>query len=234
MANGGLDPDRVARVAAKLAVGESDPENRLCVASAAVVAVSGAGVVLISGGRSLGSVCSSDPLTEAVEDLQYTLGEGPCVDACRTKAPVLVPDLNAMDAMRWPTFREQATAAGARAAFGFPVMVGSACVGALDLYRDRSGALSDEQHADAVVVAHLVGRAVLGWQSAAPEGAVAWQLEQVPSHRSVVHQATGMVSVQADVSLADALMLIRAHAFAEARRVSAVADDIVERHLRLG
>jgi hypothetical protein len=234
MANGGLDPERVARVAAQLAVGERDPENRLCAASAAVVAVTGAGVVLISGGRSLGSVCSSDPLTEAVEDLQYMLGEGPCLEAFRTKAPVLVPDLSTMDVTRWPTFREQATAAGARAAFGFPMLVGAACVGALDLYCDRSGALSGEQYADAVVVAHLVGRAVLGWQSAAPKGALAWQLEQVPAHRSVVHQATGMVSVQASVALPDALMLMRAHAFAEGRSVATVADDIVARRLRLG
>jgi hypothetical protein len=233
MTNGELNPDRVARVAARLAVGERDPENRLCVASAAVVDVTGAGVVLVSGGRTLGSVCSSDPFTEAVEDLQYLLGEGPCVDACATKAPVLVPDLSAMDATRWPTFRDQAAAAGTQAAFGFPVLVGSVCVGALDLYNDRPGALTDEQHADAVVVAHLVGRAVLGWQSAAPQDGVAWQLEQVPAHRAVVHQATGMVSVQAGVSLADALMLIRAHAFAEGRRVSAIAGDIIDRRLRL-
>jgi hypothetical protein len=42
-----------------------------------------------------------------------------------------------------------------------------------------------------------------------------------------------MVSVQAAVSLADALLLIRAHAFAEGRPVSVVADDVVARRLRL-
>jgi GAF domain len=233
MANQDLDPDRVARVAARLADGERDPERRLCSATAAVVSVTGAGVVLISGGTSLGNVCVSDDMTARVEDLQYMLGEGPCVDAFRTRAPVLVPDLADAAVERWPTFREGAAAVGARAAFGFPVMVGSACIGALDLYQDRSGVLSDEQLADAVVVAHLVGRAVLGWQASAPKDGLAWQLEQVPAYRAAVHQATGMVSVQAGVSVADALLLVRAHAFAAARPISAIADDIVAGRLRL-
>jgi hypothetical protein len=233
MVDEALDPARIARIAARLAVGEEDPERRLCNVSAAVIAVAGAGVVLFSGGSSLGSVCASDDMIERIEDLQYTLGEGPCVDACRTKAPVLAPDLAGAEPARWPTFRPGAAAAGARAAFGFPLMVGSVCVGALDLYQDRSGALSDEQLADAVVVAHLVGRAVMGWQSAAPEGVVPWQLEQVPAHRAVVHQATGMVSVQAGVSLADALLLLRAFAFSAARPIHTIADDIVAGRLRL-
>jgi hypothetical protein len=228
-----MDPERVARVAGRLADAERDPEQRLCGASAAVTGVSGAGIVLMSRGQTLGNVCASDAFTEAIEDLQFAMTEGPCVDACRTKAPVLVPDLTDVPVMRWQGFREGASAAGARAAFGFPLLVGSVCIGALDLYQRRAGDLSDEQYADAVVVAHLVGRALLGWQSAAPTGALAWQLEQVPAHRAVVHQATGMVSVQARVPLDNALMLIRAHAFAEGRRIDAVASDIVGRVLRL-
>ena len=234
MADQVLDPDRVARVAGLLADAERDPEHRLCAASAAILLVSGAAVVLMEGGRASGSVCVSNALTEAVEDAQYTLGEGPAVDAFRTKAPVLAPDLTDAEPAAWPGFREAATAAGARAAFGFPLMVGPVCIGALDLYQDRSGALSDDQMANAAVVAHLVGRAVMGWQSSATPGAIAWQLEQVPAHRAVVHQATGMISVQASASIGDALMLLRAYAFAEARPISGVAEAIVDGSLRLG
>jgi hypothetical protein len=226
-----LDPERVSRVVAALAVGERDPQRSLCAASAEVVGVSGAGIVLVSAGRMLGTVCVSDTVVEAVEELQYTLGEGPCVDAWRTGTPVLEPDLAAPGSVGWPSFREGAVKAGMRAAFGFPLLVGESCIGALNLFCDSSGPLRDEQYLDALVVARVASRTVLGWQSIAGSNSLAWQLEQVPAHRAVVHQASGMVSVQARVPVDDALVLLRAHAFAAGRTIGSVASDVVNREL---
>jgi hypothetical protein len=226
MAEQGLDLKRTARVKAEFDAGH-DPALSLCQASASVVRVAGAGVVLVSGGRSLGNVCASNPMTEAVEEVQYTLGEGPCMEAFSSKVPVLAPDLASPELTRWSAFREGALGAGVRAAFGFPMLVGPVCIGALDLYNDRAGELTTEQYADAVTVAQEVARRVLGWQSVAQPGTLAWQLEQVPSHRAVVHQASGMVSVQAAVSVGDGLDLLRAHAFAEGRLLGDVATDVV-------
>jgi hypothetical protein len=228
-----LDPVRVARVTGALAAGEPDPARSLCVASAAVLGVAGAGVVLMSRGHALGSVCVSDARTEAVEDMQYALGEGPCVDAFRSLSPVLVPDLARVDDVRWTAFRVGALEAGMHAAFGFPLLVGSICIGALDLYHDKVGELTDEQIADAEVVAYIATRTVLGWQAVAEKNSLAWQLEDVPLHRAVVHQAAGMVSVQASVSVDDALTLIRAYAFSEGNALGMVATDVVEGRLRL-
>jgi hypothetical protein len=49
--------------------------------------------------------------------------------------------------------------------------------------------------------------------------------------RAEVHQATGMISVQATPGLADSLVLLRAHADAAERPILAVARDVVTRHL---
>jgi hypothetical protein len=166
-------------------------------------------------------------VAETVEEIQYTLGEGPCVDAFGTRQPVLVPDLGAEEIVRWPGFREGALAAGIRAVFGFPILIGPVCIGAVNLYHDRSGPLTDEQLADATVVAHVAGRTVLDWQSVAGEGSLARQLEHLPTNRAVVHQATGMISVQAAVTIDDAVALLRAYAFATNRPVSDVASDVV-------
>jgi hypothetical protein len=228
----GMDPERIARVVAALAVGEADPQQSLCAAAAELVGVDGAGLVLVSGGRTLGNVCVSDPRAEAVDEVQYLLGEGPCMDAVRTRAPALAPDLAAPDLVRWPGFCTGAAAAGVRAAFGFPLLVGPACIGALDLFQVEPGKLTDEQFENAVAVAYVAGRTVVSWQLGARHGSVAWQLEQVPSHRAVVHQATGRVSVQASVSVDDALTLLRAYAFAEDRPISDVASDVADGHLR--
>lgn len=232
MAHDGLDPVRLAFVGAALSVDGHDPRHSLCAASAGVVDVDGAGVVLILRGQALGTVCTSDPVAEAVEEVQFTLGEGPCVDAFNSREPVLVPDLAGAGGVRWPGFRDGAMAEGIQAVFGFPLLVGPVCIGALNLYNQQSGALTDDQVADAVVVAHLAGRTVLSWQSVAGEGSLAWQLEHVPAYRAAVHQATGMVSVQAGAPVEDAVLLLRAYAFAENRPISSVADDVVERRLR--
>jgi GAF domain-containing protein len=227
-----FNPERVAQVTRAMAVGEADPTRSLCMACAEVIDVAGAGLVLMSRGQPLGSVCVSDAWTEAVEDIQYALSEGPCVDAFRSHAPVMVPDLADVDLRRWVEFRVGALEAGVRAVFGFPLLVGTICIGALDLYHDEPGALSAAQFADAEVVAHVATRTLLGWQAVAEPNTLAWQLEQVPMHRAAVHQAAGMVSVQARVSVDDALALIRACAFAEGQAVGTIAADVVAGSLR--
>jgi GAF domain-containing protein/ANTAR domain-containing protein len=229
-----FDPERVAQVTRALAVGEADPTRSLCMACAEVIDVAGAGLVLMSRGEALGSVCVSDTRTEAVEDIQYALSEGPCVDAFHSRAPVSVPDLANLEPSRWGEFRAGALDAGVRAAFGFPLLVETICIGALDLYHDEPGVLSAEQFANAQVVAHVATRTVLGWQAVAKANTLAWQLEQVPLHRAAVHQATGMVSVQARVSVDDALALIRAYAFSEGQPVGTIASEIVSGGLRFG
>jgi hypothetical protein len=232
-----LDPERVARAMRALAVGEVDPTTSWCSACAQVVGVRGAGIVLVSrtarsGATGLASVCVSDSTIEAVEDAQYTSGEGPCVDAFRSRSPISEPDLGDGGVQRWPVFGAQAVRLGMRAAFGFPMLVHSVCIGAVNLYDDEVGPLSADRFADALAVAHVAARTVLGWQSAAPLGALAWQLEQLPAHGAVIHQATGMVAVQARLSIPDAQVLLRAFAFAEDRAVKDVARDVVARVVR--
>lgn len=227
-----LSPERVARMTIALAVGEIDPKQSLCVASAQAVGVAGAGVILMSGGRALGSVCVSNSMTAEAEEAQYTLGEGPCVDAFRLKAPVFAPDLTDPLKTNWPGFKEAAIDAGVRAVFGFPLLIENICFGALNLYHDRAGSLTDEQVANALAVAHVASRTVLGWQSVAGPGSLAWQLEHVPMHRAAVHQASGMVSAQAGVTVGDAVVMLRAYSFAENRGISEVATDVVGGILR--
>ena len=139
----------------------------------------------------------------------------------------------ASGASRFSAFRRGTLAAGVHAAFGFPLLVERICIGALNLYHDQSGALSDDQIADALVVAQFASRSVLAWQADAPSGTVAWQLEAAPNHRVEVHQATGRISVQVGVSLDDALVLLRAYAFSHDRPIGDVAAEVAAGRLRL-
>jgi GAF domain-containing protein len=206
--------------------------KRLCEVCAEVTAVTGAGLMLMSGDVPRGSVCSTNPVSALVEQLQYTLGEGPCVDAYNQGSPVLEPDLANPRTPRWLAFSGPALEAGVRAVFGFPLQVGAVRLGSMDLYRDQPGPLTDDQHADALVMADVAAHAVLMVQAEAPPGKLAAELEAGADFQYVVHQASGMVAAQLEVSVAQALIRLRAHAFGNNRPLTEVARDVVGRTLR--
>ena len=208
---------------------------RLCRACPPIVGVNGAGVMLMSGDIPRGSLCSTDEVSQLIEELQYTLGEGPCVDAYQQDQVVAEPDLAGPVTRRWPAFTPPAVRAGARAVFGFPLRAGTVRLGALNLYRDWPGPLTGDQHADALVVADVAARWVLEAQAgeAAPD-TVAEELEAGADFHFAVHNAAGMVSVQEGISVTEALIRLRAFAFSSDRLLADVAEDVIARRLRLG
>ena len=225
--------DRLVRILAQLSTGATGREaTRLCEVCADVSGMSGAGIMLMAGDVNQGSVCSSNAVSARIEELQYTLGEGPCVDAYHQGRPVLEPDLADPATPRWLGFTAPAVQAGARAVFGFPLQAGAARLGALNLYRDRPGPLNDEEYADALVLADVAARGVLALQSGAPPGELSKELEEGADFRLVVHQASGIVSVQLDVSVGEALARLRAYAFGNDRPLTEVAEAVVRRELR--
>jgi GAF domain-containing protein len=145
---------------------------------------------------------------------------------------VLESDLDEPSTPRWPAFTGPAVAAGVRAVFGFPLHVGAVRLGALNLYRDQPGPLTDEQHADALVMADVAAQALLLLQADAPPGKLAAELEAGADFQYVVHQASGMVAVQLDVGVDQALIRLRAHAFGNDRTLAEVGHDVVDRRLR--
>jgi GAF domain-containing protein len=159
-------------------------------------------------------------------------GRGPCLDAYHEDRPVLEPDLANPSTPRWFGFAAAALEADVRALFGFPLHIGSVRLGALNLYRDRPGPLSGEQHADALVMADVAAHAVLVMQAEAPPGVLAAEFETAADLQHVVHQASGMVSAQLDVDIGAALIRLRSYSFGNERARLEVAEQVVGRRLR--
>jgi hypothetical protein len=196
--------------------------------------VNGAGVMLMSGDIPRGSLCTTDQVSQLIEELQYTLGEGPCVDAYQQDQVVAEPDLAEPVTRRWPSFTPPVLQAGVRAVFGFPLRVGTVHLGALNLYRNLPGALTGDQHGDALVMADVAARWVLEAQAGAPPDTVAEELQAGANFHFVVHNAAGIVSVQEGISVTEALIRLRAFAFSSDRLLADVANDVIARRLRLG
>ena len=225
--------ERRMRIMSLLGGGNPDSETtRLCEICAEVSGMSGAGIMLMSEDSPRSQVCSTNGVCDLIEQLQFTLGEGPSVDAYHHQRPVLEPDLAFPINPRWLAFAGPTLDAGVRAIFGFPIRVGAVRLGALSLYRDQPGSLTDDQHADSLVMADIAARAVLVLQSNAEPGQLAAELEEGASFQYVVHQATGMVAAQLEVSAGRALIRLRAYAFANDLPLVEVARDVVTRTLR--
>lgn len=227
---------QVRQILSEVMVGHRDgfPE-RLCRACAEVLPISGAGLAFMTSAGHEGTITATDGAAAVLEDLQQALGEGPCVDAFRDGRPVLQPDLAATGISRWPGFAEGALEAGVAAVFAFPLQVGAIRLGVLDLYRDTPGSLDRDQLAEAMAFTEAATTILLHLQDKAPPGQPLHpRLAAVVESRREIHQATGMITVQAAVGLADALLLLQAHAFGSDRPLLDVARDVVARRLRFG
>jgi len=199
---------------------------RLC---ARTMRVSGVGVALMTDDGPAGTVAASDSGALQLEELQFALGEGPCVEASRTRRPVLVPDLTGTASPGWPQFTAGADAAGLRAVFAFPLQVGGIRLGVLDLYRNTAGELSREELGDALSFADAATELLLDIQAQdTAEGIPAPLAWAVLDDRAQVHQATGVVSVRTGANLAQALALLRARAYAEGRPIGDLARDVLD------
>lgn len=205
---------------------------KLCAECRSALPISGAGIALMTAEGPSGVVlAATDDRARQMEELQFTLGEGPCVEASHSGRPVLQPDLTTAGVARWPQFGATVLDAGVRAIFAFPLRVGAIRVGVLDLYRDVPGHLSDHDLAEAMAFADAATVVVLHLQNHnGPQGAHPALAGPIDS-RAEIHQATGMITVQLGISLAEAMLRLRAHAYATGRTVSAIAADVVSRRM---
>jgi hypothetical protein len=205
--------------------------QRLCRFAVEEMALSGCALVLMSGVESASVLAGAGRHARTVTGLQMELGEGPCLHAPAHGIPVLLPDLSAQSAGRWPAFAAAALAAGVHAEFSLPLTVGPGGIGTFDLCRDRTGMLSDEHLADALVAADIARDAVL-YRQYTPGGPGLPELVAAGTDRIVIHQATGMIAAQLEDSVANALARLRAAAFAAGRPMEDLARDVVARRVR--
>jgi hypothetical protein len=233
--------------------------KRVCRACVEDLDVDGAAISLLTATQSRVTLSATDAIASNLEDLQFTLGEGACVEAAVDGRPVLVPDIHDhLLTSRWPMFAAAVVEqTGVRALFALPLQLGTINVGVLDLYRATPGPLRGDELRDVVAAAdtttvillgvpaqagddpsdeqHIAGRTPDGRPAAADGGEVdrvdgaCW--DGLPDIRAEVHQATGMILVQLGIPADEAFLRLRAHAFVTYRPLADVARDVVARRL---
>lgn len=227
-----MEPERLARIVDALADGHDGPRlDRLLRTATELIGVATASVAIVHDGEHRGTVACSDPAASVMDELQFTVGEGPTIDADRAMHPILEADLDTTLGM-WPAFAPLALEEDCHATFAFPLRVGAARVGVLTLYHDEPGALAATDVDDAISIGVVATNVLLSVEEDLDAGALPERLVDVLQHRRVVHQATGMVAAQLDVDTTTALARLRAWAWARDRLIDDVAAEIVSGVLR--
>jgi hypothetical protein len=212
--------------------------DRLCQACVTLLDVDAAAISLVFDGANTGTLGSSGPPARMYDELQFTMGEGPCLDSVAQRAPVSVVDLADQNEGRWPMYGPAMLAYEIRGVYAIPVLVAGEYIGALDLFRARPVPLEGDHLQGATAAAALAGIPVLDLLDTDLQAAIsdprsdAWAEFNALS-RAEVGQATGMLMAQLGIDAASALVRLRAHAFATGRSAIAVARDILDRRLRM-
>jgi hypothetical protein len=211
--------------------------NQLCHALVKFLDIDGAAITLTHDGAVQGTFGSSCELSRRLEELQFTLGEGPCLDAVHDGRPVLVADLADANEHRWPAYTDAVLSAGVHAVFALPVRVASDCVGALDLFANGAHPLTPDDLAGALFAAELATLPLHDLirpasDPTAHDGQLAdGSLSSL--ERIEVYQATGMIMGQLGIGAAEALVRLRAYSFAAGTTAGETAWRIVDGELSL-
>ncbi|MGW0229887.1 GAF and ANTAR domain-containing protein [Actinopolymorpha singaporensis] len=225
-------------LASIVAEGGDGAPLRVCRAGVAALPIDGAAITMMTGLDRQEPICASDEVAGRIDELQFTLGEGPCMEAFASGHPVLIPDLQERVDRRWPVFSLHAQRTAARGLYVLPLQLGAIKVGVMDLYSLAPGELPLKALTNALRMADAAMWTLLDRREEYPEGLPAHEAEamygitDLPLHRAEIHQATGVILAQAGVSAAQALAMLRAYAFANERPIDEVARDVVARRLR--
>ncbi len=211
---------------------EAEVAFRLLSAGCNLLPVSGASLSWVTEDGPGALLAATDGSARLLEELQFSLGEGPCVDSSRSGRPVLQGDLARTAGDRWPAFSAGALDAGIAAVFAFPMRAGQTKVGVLDFYRTTVGGLGAAEVDEALAFAAAATAVVLDLQLGLGDTRIHPLLVESMMDRAEVHRAAGMVSVQLAIRVADALTVLRARSYADDRPIIDIAQDVVERRLR--
>ncbi|GAA2086362.1 GAF domain-containing protein [Streptomyces albiaxialis] len=210
----------------------------VCAAAVEALPVDGVGISAMSTPALRHILHTTDRISDELEELQLTLGEGPCVDALNSGRPVLSDDLADQELhARWPAFAPAAHATGARALFALPLGTGRGAPGVLDMYAARPGTLEGDVLADALAFADTAATLLVlaspsvGFVQQPDPGAMEHALGY-DQYRAEIDQAVGMLTEQMGVGPEEAAVRLRAYAYAQSQKVADIAVEVVTRRLR--
>lgn len=189
-----------------------------------------AGLTRLRPGGSLTTLGATDPLVEQVDQVQYELRSGPCVDVLVSDRPVVAADLR--ESAEWPEFGRRAADLGVLSMLSYrlhldddPEADGGQALGGMNLYARAPGAFDLERDYPVVtVLASFCALSVWGGSLADRARHLAVALD---SSRDI-GAAQGILMERYKVTREEAFGLLAVASQRSNRKVRDVALDLVE------
>jgi GAF domain-containing protein len=195
----------------------------------AIPGADGGGLTLLETERP-DTIVATDPFVEEIEDIQYSLGQGPCITAAGTGGTVSSGSLGADP--RWPRFGSRAARLGVHSALSVPLVTADGVVGAMNVYACAKRAFDARAEELGTLFAVPAAVAVQNASVLAQTRRLASRLQQSLEDRGVVDRAVGILMSRAGGTEAEALNRLRALSQHEHRKLAAVAQSIVDAAVR--
>jgi GAF domain-containing protein len=164
-------------------------------------------------------------LVYEVDNYQYEIGEGPCVQAVHDQHPYEIHDMGTD--CRWPQFCQHAAERGIRSSLSLPLTVRGQTLGALNLYSRTPGTLPDADRETALLFASQAAVALANAQTYAASVRLATQLGEALHSRAVIDQAKGIIMAHSHCDEKKAFEALRTASQTSNRKLRNVAQDIV-------
>ena len=218
----------------QLATGRLGLENTLTqVAQFAVRAIpgaDGAGLTLLEAGRSDTIVATAQFVSE-IDDIQYGLGQGPCVSAAAEGRTMMSDSLGADD--RWPEFGSKVAGLGVHSALSLPLITAGRVVGAMNIYAHERGVFNDRAAEIGELFAVPAAVAAQNAQVLSQARRLATQLQATLNNRAVIDRAVGIVMSRSGGTAEQALAKLRTLGQKDHKEIYAVAQRILDDAVRV-
>lgn len=189
------------------------------------------GITMANGGRVI-TVAASDPLGAQLDEQQYQIDEGPCLQALRTAEIVTSPNLSTET--RWDGYPQRAMAYGVSAVYSSPLIVRGQTLGALNLYAEQPGGFDGDDCADTIAqIVTLVAVALTGTLRNYGDVTLTDQLQEALSTRSVIDQAMGIIMGAQHCTADQAFAILRGASQTRNLRLAQIAQSLVDRAITI-
>ncbi|WP_406829759.1 GAF and ANTAR domain-containing protein [Pedococcus sp. KACC 23699] len=175
--------------------------------------------------RQVVTAAHSDDFAMLLDNVQYSSGQGPCLQALHTGRRVDVPDLAADG--RWPKYRDSALANGVGSSVSLPLRVNGDTVGALNLYNKRPHTFTDSDIAILESYAQQAAIALALLLRQAHHEVVQREMLEGVATRALIDQAIGILMAQRKVTASEALAVLREQSQNSNRKVSSLATELI-------
>jgi hypothetical protein len=182
--------------------------------------------VTVARERRKDTIASSDEVAEAMDEIQYSCGQGPCTDAVNTGHSVNVPDLFKDE--RYPRYRKAMEGKGIRSIFAAPIPlpVASRATAALNCYSAEPDFQGQSRAED---LAALAAKSVLLAVRFENEADKASDLAAALESRTAIDLAAGVIMAQSGCSQEKAIDVLKTASMNRNVKLRDIATSILAR-----